>query len=292
MKDILLKNVTSATLAIFLAVPVMATPESLWTSPTKIDNVSLGTSFQINREFPIPYGSNWAYGYDRVSTVKATATLIRDYYIYYNVYDDENGYCYWNYVDEDILTLPTGIQYTLVHEVRDGLGNLLSRDTAPVTIGEGDPLSPTWSSSYSLDSVNVARGQNIDIKTTDPISYSTKWAYNGSCFDKRIKIFVTSQGASTPSISSYSFMSVGNNIDIMTSSKNGEGTFQWNFESVSPATLPRGDTYTMTYSIYDDNNNNAVFQTENGVTTFTLAPEPSLALIALLAFGLSLRKFN
>ena len=297
MKDILLKNTTLITLALFLCVPVMATDwtanpaaESVWSSGIKLDNVNLGTEFLINVTDAITFGSDWAYGYDRVSTVRAENNMIRPYYIYRNVYDGESGKCYWNYADEDILALPRHLHYTLKHEVKDGMGNLLCTDTAYVTIGSGDPLPPTWSGAYSLDTYNIASGKSVEIKPTDYITYSAKWAYNAKNFDKRIKLYAVDQGAS--SVLGFFSLSSGDTYDIMTSSVNGEGRYQWNYSSVDPGDLPRGDTYTLNYTIYDNDNNSKIYQTGTGVTSITITPEPSLALMALLLFGLSYRKLN
>ena len=119
MKDILIKNTTLAILAALLAAPVMAdwttdpAAESVWSSGIELDNVNLGTEFLISVMDPITYGSDWAYGYDRVSTVRAENNMIRPYYIYRNVYDGEYGKCYWNYADEDILSLPHAARMNL-----------------------------------------------------------------------------------------------------------------------------------------------------------------------------------
>ena len=100
MKDILLKSAAVTILATILAAPAMAgandwlsdpAVETMWSSGITLNNVDLGTSFQIDSVDPIPYGSQWAYGYDRVATVKATASLIRPYFIYRDVYDNNHG---------------------------------------------------------------------------------------------------------------------------------------------------------------------------------------------------------
>ena len=296
MKDILIKNTTLAILAALLAAPVMAdwttdpAAESVWSSGIELDNVNLGTEFLISVMDPITFGSDWAYGYDRVSTVRAENNMIRPYYIYRNVYDGEYGKCYWNYADEDILSLPRHLHYTLIHEVKDGMGNVLCHDEAYVTIGSGDPLPPTWSSNYTLDTYNIASGKSIELKPTDYITYSAKWALNGKGFDRKFKLYATDQGAS--GIMGFFSMSSGDTYDIMTSSVEGEGTYRWNYTSVDPGDLPRGDTYTLNYAIYDNDDPTAIFDTVTSTTSITITPEPSLALMALILFGLSYRKLN
>lgn len=297
MKDILLKNTTLIILTAFLAVPVMATDwtqnanaESVWSSGIKLDNVNLGTEFLINVTDAITFGTDWAYGYDRVATVRAENTMIRPYYIYRNVYDGEHGKCYWNYADEDILSLPRHLHYTLIHEVKDGKGNTLCTDTAYVTIGSGDPLPPTWSTAYALDTYNIASGKSVEIKPTDYITYSAKWALNGKGFNRKFKLYATDQGAS--GVMGFFSMSSGDTYDIMTSSVEGEGTYRWNYTSVDPGDLPRGDTYTLNYTIYDNDHPSAIFDTVTSTTSITITPEPSFVLIALLLFGLSYRKSN
>ena len=296
MKDILIRSTILTIMAVFLAAPVMAdwttdpAAESVWSSGIKLDNADLETEFQIEVFNPITYGSDWAYGYDRVSTVRAENNMIRPYYIYRNVYDGESGKCYWNYADEDILSLPRHLHYTLIHEVKDGMGNVLATETAHVTIGSGDPLPPTWSGAYSLDTYNIASGKSVEIKPTDYLTYSAKWAYNARNFDKKINLYAVDQGAS--GVLGFFSLSSGDTYDIMTSSVNGEGSYQWNYSSVDPGDLPRGDSYTLGYTIYNNDNPSEVFQTVSGVTSITITPEPSLALMALLLFGLSFRKLN
>ncbi len=262
--------------------------ETMWTDFVSVNTSDLGQSFQISFLDPIPYGSNWTHGYDRVSSVRATASLARPFYIYRNVYDNTSGNCYWNFADEDVITLPRGIQYTLVHEIIDGLGNVILRDEAPVTIGSGDPLSPVWFGPFGIDTLNVASGKNILLKPTDSISYSAKWAYNKPYIDKKITLTAVSQGESgIMSFFSSSLMSAGDSYTIMTSGTEGEGAYVWNYDPVDPGVLPRNDTYALNYSIFDAENPATVFQTGSGVTTFTLMPEPSLAFVTLLVLGLA-----
>ena len=297
MKDIILKSTLLTILTVFLAVPAAAdwmtdpAVETMWSSGITLNNVDLGTSFLTSVLDPIPFGSNWAHGYDRVSTVKAVASMIRPYYIYHNVYDDYSGICFWNFADEDFIMLPRGLQYTLVHEVIDGQGNVLCHDEAPVTIGEGDPLPPVWSGDFDVDNVSVASGQNILLKPTDPITYSVKWAYNAQDFSRKIDLTAISQGEIIGSgVFSIRISSAGDTFPIYNSGTEEEGTCQWDYESKDPSVLPRGDTYTLNYSIYDSDSPSTIFQSENGVTTFTITPEPSLAFLALMAIGLSFRK--
>lgn len=298
MRDILLKSTILTVLALFFSVPAAAdwqtdpAAEDMWSSGITLNNVDLGTSYQIEVLDPIPYGSNWAYGYDRISTVKALNPKIRPYTIYRNVYDNESGNCYWNYLDEDILTLPPGLQYTLVHEVVDGAGTVLCHDEAIVTTIEGDPLPPTWSSSYSVDTYNIASGKTIEVKPTDYLTYSAKWAYNAQEFDKKITLYAVDQGENSVLSFFSSTSASGDTYTIMTSGVNAEGSYQWNYESVDPGVLPRGDTYTLNYTIFDNDDPTKVYQSATGVTTITITPEPSLALLALLALGLSFRKLN
>ncbi len=301
MKNIA-KTTLLAILTVFFATPLFAgandwmsdpSTETLWTDFIDVNVADLGQSFQISVLDPIPYGSDWAYGYDRISTVKATASMIRPFYIHRNVYDGTWGDCYWNFADEDELSLPRSLQYTLVHEVLDSQGNVLCHDEAPVTIGTGDPLSPTWSANFSVDTKNVAAGKSIELKPTDSISYSAKWALNGQGFNRKITLYTVDQGEnSLLSFFSPSISSSGDTYTIMTSSVEGEGTYQWNYEGVDPGVLPRNDSYTLNYSIFDNDDQSTVFEAATGVATITITPEPSLAILALLVFGLISRKLN
>ena len=301
MKNIFKTTLLTA-LALLLAAPVLAgandwmsdpATETLWTDFINIDIANLGQSYQISSLDPIPYGSDWAHGYDRKSVVKATASMIRPYCIYRNNYDDTWGDCYWNFSDEDMLALPRGLQYTLVHEVTDANGNVLLHEEAPVTIGEGHPLLPIWSTGYRVDTKNVASGKSIEVKPTDSISYSAKWALNGQGFNRKITLYTVDQGEnSILSFFSPSTSSAGDTYTIMTSAVEGEGTYQWDYSEVDPGVLPRGDSYTLNYSIFDNDDQSTVFQNVTGVATITITPEPSLALLALLVFGLISRKLN
>lgn len=301
MKDIFKTTLLTA-LALLLAAPVLAgandwmsdpATETMWSDDVIVNTADLGTPFKIEVYDPIPYGSDWAHGYDRKSIVKATASMIRPYCIYRNNYDDTWGDCFWNYADEDIIALPRGITYTLVHEVTDANGNVLLHDEAPVTIGEGEPLLPIWSTGYRVDTKNVASGKSIEVKPTDRISYSAKWALNGQGFNRKITLYTVDQGEnSILSFFSPSTSSAGDTYTIMTSAVEGEGTYQWDYSEVDPGVLPRGDSYTLNYSIFDDDNPSTVFEAYTGVSTITITPEPSLALLALLVFGLISRKLN
>lgn len=301
MRDIFKATLLTA-LALFIAAPASAgandwmsdpATETMWSDDVIVNTADLGTPFKIEVYDPIPYGSDWAYGYDKVSTVKATATMVRPYYIYRNVFNNDSGDCYWNYADEDIIALPRGITYTLVHEVVDGNGTLLLRDEAPVTIGEGEPLYPVWSDGYRVDTKNVASGKSIEVKPTDRISYSAKWALNGQGFNRKITLYTVDQGEnSILSFFSPSTSSAGDTYTIMTSAVEGEGTYQWDYSEVDPGVLPRGDSYTLNYSIFDNDDQSTVFQNVTGVATITITPEPSLAILALLVFGLISRKLN
>ena len=299
MKDIFKTTLLTA-LALLLAAPVMAgandwlsdpATEILWTDFINVNTADLGQSYQISSLDPIPYGSDWAHGYDRKSVVKATASMIRPYCIYRNNYDDTWGDCYWNFSDEDMLALPRGLQYTLVHEVTDANGNVLLHEEAPVTIGEGHPLLPIWSTGYRVDTKNVASGKSIEVKPTDSISYSAKWALNGQGFNRKITLYTVDQGASGI-LSFFAANNAGDTYTIMTSAVEGEGTYQWDYSEVDPGVLPRGDSYTLNYSIFDSDDDSTVFEAVTGVTTITITPEPSLALMALLLFGLISRKLN
>lgn len=301
MRDIFKTTLLTA-LALFIAAPVLAgandwlsdpATETMWSDFINVNTADLGKSFHIESIDPIPYGSDWAHGYDRKSIVKATASMIRPYCIYRNNYDDTWGDCYWNFSDEDMLALPRGLQYTLVHEVTDANGNVLLHEEAPVTIGEGQPLSPIWSTGYRVDTKNVASGKSIEVKPTDNISYSAKWALNGQGFNRKITLYTVDQGEnSILSFFSPSTSSVGDTYTIMTSAVEGEGTYQWDYSEVDPGVLPRGDSYTINYSIFDNDDQSTVFQNVTGVATITITPEPSLAVLALLVFGLISRKLN
>lgn len=300
MRDIFKATLLTA-LALFITAPASAgandwmsdpATETMWSDDVIVNTADLGTPFKIEVYDPIPYGSDWAYGYDKVSTVKATATMVRPYYIYRNPFNNEYGYCFWNYADEDIIALPRGITYTLVHEVEDGNGTVLLRDEAPVTIGEGEPLYPVWSDGYSVDTLNIAPGKSIEIKPNTSISYSAKWASSGNGFNRKITLYTVDQGESSVLSFFAANSNAGETYEIMTSEVEGEGAYQWDYSEVDPAVLPRGDSYTLNYTIFDDDNPSTVFEAYTGVSTFTITPEPSFALLGLLLFGLFSRKSN
>jgi formylglycine-generating enzyme required for sulfatase activity len=132
------------------------------------------------------------------------------------------------------------------------------------------PAGAVWSSDFSLDNYNVAPGKTLELKPTDALTYSTKWA-DGE--NRQVTILATAQDPYT----------------VMTSGVEAEGSYVWNYTSVDPAVLPRNANYTLSYTI---TTNGVPIATEQAESTIKLTPEPAFFLLSLLALFFGVRKFK
>ena len=153
------------------------------------------------------------------------------------------------------------MQKLLLFFVAMGFCTLLLADDVPEN---------TWSESGSLDTVNIAAGKTITLLTTDQITYSTKWAFGD---DRQITLSATRENASP--------------YDFMTSAREAEGTYCWDYTEEDPSIVPLDETYTLSYTIH---NGDTVYDTQRAVVSVALMPEPGVALGLLTLALLFVRK--
>ena len=132
------------------------------------------------------------------------------------------------------------------------------------------PAGAVWSSDFDLDNYNVAPGKTLELKPTDALTYSTKWA-DGE--NRQVTILATAQDPYT----------------VMTSGVEAEGSYVWNYKAVDPSVLPRDATYTMSHNI---TTNGVVIAIEQAEPKIKLAPEPALFFFAILAVLFGIRKMR
>gem|GEM_PF-669918 len=129
------------------------------------------------------------------------------------------------------------------------------------------PAGAVWSSNFDLDNYNVAPGKTLELSPAAALSYSAKWAEGE---DRKISLVATAQDP----------------YDIMTSGTEAEGSYVWDYESVDPTVLPRGDTYTLSYAI---TSGETILDTVDADSKIKLLPEPAMLflipLMLLLCVG-------
>ena len=129
------------------------------------------------------------------------------------------------------------------------------------------PAGAVWSSDFDLDNYNVAPGKTLELSPAAALSYSAKWAEGE---DRKISLVATAQDP----------------YDIMTSGTEAEGSYVWDYESVDPTVLPRGDTYTLSYAI---TSGETILDTVDADSKIKLLPEPAMLflipLMLLLCVG-------
>ena len=126
------------------------------------------------------------------------------------------------------------------------------------------PAGAVWSSNFDLDNYNVAPGKTLELSPAAALSYSAKWAEGEN---RQASLLATS---SDP-------------YHIMTSGTEAEGSYVWDYESVDPSVLPRGDVYTLSYTI---TSGETVLGTEEAESKIRLLPEPALLFLLPLLFVL------
>ena len=126
------------------------------------------------------------------------------------------------------------------------------------------PAGAVWSSNFDLDNYNVAPGKTLELSPAAALSYSAKWAEGEN---RQASLLATS---SDP-------------YQIMTSDVEAEGSYVWNYKSVDPSVLPRGDIYTLSYTI---TSGGTVLGTEEAESKISLLPEPALLFLLPLLFAL------
>ena len=129
------------------------------------------------------------------------------------------------------------------------------------------PAGAVWSSNFDLDNYNVAPGKTLELSPAAALSYSAKWAEGE---DRKMTILATAQDPYT----------------VMTSGTEAEGSYVWDYESVDPTVLPRGDTYTLSYAI---TSGETILDTVDADSKIKLLPEPAMLflipLMLLLCVG-------
>ena len=126
------------------------------------------------------------------------------------------------------------------------------------------PAGAVWSSNFELDNYNVAPGKTLELLPTAALTYSATWAEGEN---RRTTLLATS---SDP-------------YHIMTSGTEAEGSYVWDYESVDPSVLPRGDVYTLSYTI---TSGETIIGTEEAESKIRLLPEPALLFLLPLLFAL------
>lgn len=124
------------------------------------------------------------------------------------------------------------------------------------------PAGAVWSSNFDLDNYNVAPGKTLELSPAAALSYSAKWAEGE---DRKMTILATAQDPYT----------------VMTSGTEAEGSYVWDYESVDPTVLPRGDTYTLSYAI---TSGETILDTVDADSKIKLLPEPAMLFLIPLLF--------
>ena len=119
------------------------------------------------------------------------------------------------------------------------------------------PAGAVWSSDFDLDNYNIAPGKTLELSPTAALTYSTKWVEGEN---RKTSLLATS---SDP-------------YHIMTSGTEAEGNYVWDYESVDPSVLPRGDVYTLSYTI---TSGETIIGTEEAESKIRLLPEPALLFL-------------
>ncbi|MBR5901726.1 SUMF1/EgtB/PvdO family nonheme iron enzyme [bacterium] len=119
------------------------------------------------------------------------------------------------------------------------------------------PAGAVWSSNFDLDNYNVAPGKTLELSPAAALTYSTKWVEGEN---RKASLLATS---SDP-------------YHIMTSGTEAEGSYVWDYESVDPSVLPRGDVYTLSYTI---TSGETIIGTEEAESKIRLLPEPALLFL-------------
>jgi formylglycine-generating enzyme required for sulfatase activity len=124
------------------------------------------------------------------------------------------------------------------------------------------PAGAVWSSNFDLDNYNVAPGKTLELSPAAALSYSAKWAEGEG---RQMTILATAQDPYT----------------VMTSGTEAEGSYVWDYESVDPTVLPRGDTYTLSYAI---TSGETILDTVDADSKIKLLPEPAMLFLIPLLF--------
>ena len=119
------------------------------------------------------------------------------------------------------------------------------------------PAGAVWSSNFDLDNYNVAPGKTLELSPAAALTYSAKRAEGEN---RQASLLATS---SDP-------------YQIMTSGTEAEGSYVWDYQSVDPSVLPRGDTYTLSYTI---TSGGTILGTEEAESKISLLPEPALLFL-------------
>ena len=119
------------------------------------------------------------------------------------------------------------------------------------------PAGAVWSSDFALDNYNIAPGKTLELLPTAALAYSAKWAEGEN---RKSTLLATS---SDP-------------YQIMKSGVEAEGSYVWDYESVDPSVLPRGDVYTLSYTI---TSGETILSTEEAESKIRLLPEPALLFL-------------
>ncbi len=244
-------------------------PEAVWSASGVIDTATVGAvtnAITITNKFA--FGTSWAPGFSRSATITATSRLTIPYVVYTTKRDNVIGKVIWDYLEEDELELPRYLVYKLTHEIRDGNQEVIETDVTYVTIGEGSPISPTWSGDGDVDTLEIASGNTIELKSGESLTYGANWA---SGYERKISLFAT---CLLPGSETY---------EIMTSGVEEYGNYAWNYSEVAPSILPRNTDYTLSYVIFNDD---MTIDSQDAIVNVTLVPEPALLFSLLLLLPL------
>ena len=251
----------------------------VWSDDFTIDTEDLPTQespLTVNYSDVLPYSCQWSFGYDRVTSVTATAACVQTPATVVTSTTDGEGVFPCDYFPEAMV--PKGVTHTLTHEIKDSQGTVLRTLVCYVVISSSEPEPTIWSSEFSFDSLNIASGQTLLLLPTDNITYSTQWAFG---YDRKITLTATPNGNST---SGFSTSDLASSYEFFTSGVEKSGTYAWDYTKIDPQVLPRDVLYTFTYSIYDGE---TTFATEDAIVNIAILPEPGLiigfALMALVA---------
>ena len=254
----------------------------VWSDDFTIDTEDLPTQespLTVNYSDVLPYSCQWSFGYDRVTSVTATAACVQTPATVVTSTTDGEGVFPCDYFPEAMV--PKGVTHTLTQEIKDSQGTVLKTLVCYVAIASSEPEPTVWSSEFSFDSLNIASGKTLLLLPTDNITYSTQWAFG---HNRKITLTATPNGNST---SGFSILDTNNPYEFFTSGEEETGTYAWDYTKIDPQVLPRDDLYTLSYRVHDDE---TTFATEDAIVNIAILPEPGLILgFALLALGI-LRK--
>ena len=256
----------------------------VWSDDFTIDTEDLPTQespLTVNYSDVLPYSCQWSFGYDRVTSVTATAACVQTPATVVTSTTDGEGVFPCDYFPEAMV--PKGVTHTLTQEIKDSQGTVLKTLVCYVAIASSEPEPTVWSSEFSFDSLNIASGKTLLLLPTDYIIYSTQWAFG---YDRKITLTATPNGNSTSGVS---ILDTNNPYEFFTSGEEETGAYVWDYTQVDPAVLPRESSYTFSYNIHDSSR---TFATENAVVNITILPEPGLILgFALMILGVLRKSF-